>query len=197
MPNHVLTPATLWHVTDDTHDEAGWVLLSYRVPAEPSRHRVAVWRELRKVGAISLQQATWILPAKREFMDALTRVVALVERGGGEALVFNVDGRDDQTEGRLEAMFTEAREGEWTEFLSECGKFEAEIEKEIRTAKFATAELDEEEQNLDRLRRWFRELRGRDVFVAPSQETAERRLKGCAELLEVFSERVYGHGGAP
>jgi hypothetical protein len=184
-------------VTDDTHDGTGWVLLTYRVPPEPSRHRVAVWRELRKVGAIPLQQATWVLPAKRDFMDALARAVALVERGGGEALVFDVSGRDELTMGRLEAMFTEAREGEWAEFLSECGKFQAEIEKEVQTGKFTTAELDEEEQNLDRLRRWFRELRGRDVFVAPSQETAERRLKECAELLEDFSDRVYEHGGAP
>jgi len=156
-----------------------------------------VWRELRKVGAIALQQATWVLPARREFVEGVTRAVALVERGGGEALVLAVAGRDEPTTGRREAMFTEAREGEWTEFLSECGKFQAEIEKEVRTGKFTTAELDEEEQNLDRLRRWFRELRGRDVFVAPSQETAERRLKECTEQLEDFSDRVYEHGGAP
>jgi len=156
---------------------------------------VAVWRELRKVGAISLQQATWVLPARREFTEAVTRAVALVERGGGEALVLDVAGRDEATTARLEQMFTEAREAEWTEFLSECGKFEAEIEKEIRTAKFTSAELDEEEQNLDRLRRWFRELRARDLFVAPSQEHSERRLKACVEVLEDFAERVYQEGG--
>ncbi|MGI8415812.1 MAG: Chromate resistance protein ChrB, partial [Nakamurella sp.] len=33
-----------------------------RVPAEPSRHRVAVWRELRRIGALSLGQATWAVP---------------------------------------------------------------------------------------------------------------------------------------
>jgi len=169
--------------------------MTYRVPPEPSRHRVAVWRELRKVGAIPLQQATWILPNRREFADAVARAVALVERGGGEALVLDVTGTDVATTARLEQTFTEAREAEWTEFLSECGKFEAEIEKEIRTAKFTAAELDEEEQNLDRLRRWFRELRARDLFVAPSQEQAERRLKACIEVLEDFAERVYQEGG--
>ncbi|HMC37410.1 MAG TPA: chromate resistance protein ChrB, partial [Actinomycetota bacterium] len=25
-----------------------WLLITYRIPAEPSRHRVAVWRELRR-----------------------------------------------------------------------------------------------------------------------------------------------------
>ena len=58
-------------------------------------------------------------------------------------------------------------------------------------AKFTLAELDEEEQNHERLRRWFRELRAKDVFGAPSAHLAERRLKECAEALEDYAERVY------
>jgi hypothetical protein len=182
-------------VTSDTQPVADWILMTYRVPPEPSRHRVAVWRELRKAGAVPLQQATWVVPARREFAEAVARAVALVDRGGGEALVLDVAGRDEPTRARLEQMFTEAREEEWTEFLSECAKFAAEIEREIQTSKFTAAELDEEEQNIERLRRWFRELRARDLFVAPSQEPAELRLKGCVEMLEDFSERVYQAGG--
>ncbi len=110
-------------------------------------------------------------------------------------MVLDVSGRDERTRARLEQLFTEAREAEWTEFVSECGKFEAEIEKEIRIGKFTAAELDEEEQNLDRLKRWFRDLRARDLFVASSQELAERRLKECVEALEDYAERVYHEGG--
>ena len=53
------------------------------------------------------------------------------------------------------------------------------------------AELDEEEQSLDRLRRWYRAIRSRDLFGAPSAPLAERRLKECAEALEGFAEQVY------
>jgi hypothetical protein len=155
---------------------------------------VAVWRELRKAGAVSLQQATWALPARREFQEALAKAVSLVEQAGGEALMFDAAGRDDATAARLEALFTEAREAEWTEFLAECGRFEEEIHKEIRTEKFTSAELDEEEQSLERLRRWFREIRSRDVLMAPSQGNAELRLKECVEALEGFAERVYQEG---
>ena len=88
-------------------------------------------------------------------------------------------------------MFTAAREEEWYEFLRECGKYRAELDHEIATAKFTTAELDEEEQNLDRLRRWSRDLRARDVFGAPSAAQAEIELKECVERLEDFAERVY------
>ncbi|GAB2984163.1 hypothetical protein LWP59_17980 [Amycolatopsis acidiphila] len=38
---------------------AQWLVLVVQVPAEPSRHRVAVWRELRRIGALSLGQGTW------------------------------------------------------------------------------------------------------------------------------------------
>jgi hypothetical protein len=172
-----------------------WLVLTYRLPAEPSRHRVAVWRELRRAGALSLQQATWAVPARADFVESVARAVALVERADGDALVFDAQPRGDDAESRLEALFTADREQEWQEFLAECAKFDKEIEKEIAKRKFTAAELDEEEQNLDRLRRWFRDLRGRDVFVAPSQEHAERRLKESSEGLEEFANRVYEHGG--
>jgi Protein ChrB, N-terminal len=42
-----------------------------------------------------------------------------------------------------------------------------------------------------RLRRWYRTIRARDVFGAPSAPVAERRLKECAEALEAFAEQVY------
>jgi DNA-binding transcriptional regulator PaaX len=172
-----------------------WVLLTYHLPTEPSRHRVAVWRELRRVGAVSLQQATWAVPARPDFVDAVSRAVELIKRGDGDVLVFDAVPQGDEMAARLEALFTAEREEEWTEFLAECTKFDREIDKEIRIKKFTAAELDEEEQNLERLARWFRELRTRDLFGSPLREEAERRLKECTEHLEEFAEHVYEHGG--
>jgi hypothetical protein len=172
-----------------------WILLTYRLPSDPSRHRVAAWRELRKVGALPLQQATWALPARGDFLEAATRVVGLVEQAGGDALVFDAAPRGDAMAALLEHLFTGEREEEWGEFLAECDKFDVEIAKEIRMRKFTAAELDEEEQNLERLRRWFRDLRRRDVFAAASQGASEQRLNECAESLEDFADRVYAHGG--
>jgi DNA-binding transcriptional regulator PaaX len=172
-----------------------WLLLTYHLPSEPSRHRVAVWRELRRVGAVSLQQATWAVPARPGFVGAVSRAVELIERADGEALLFDASPHGDEMAGRLEALFSAERELEWEEFLSECTKFEHEIAKEIRIKKFTPAELDEEEQNMERLSRWFRELRVRDLFGAPSQAEAERRLKDCTERLEDYAELVYQHAG--
>ncbi len=92
---------------------------------------------------------------------------------------------------RLVEWFTADREEEWTEFLADCGKFDAEIDKEVRHRKFTMAELEEEEQSLERLRRWHRDLKARDVFGAPSAPEADRQLQHCTDRLAGFTEQVF------
>lgn len=167
-----------------------WRLLTYRLLGEQSRHRVAVWRELRRVGAVALQAGTWAVPTGDRFDEGVERATALVRDSGGQALCFDVTA-SDQTMAALEGLYTAEREAEWMEFAAECDKAEAELRREIEKEKFTLAELDEEEQNVDRLRRWYRDLRAKDLFGAPSAAQGERKLKDCTELLEDFAERVY------
>ncbi len=167
-----------------------WRVITYRLPPEPSRHRVAVWRELRRLGAVSLQQGTWAVPEGQPFEAGLSQVVEEINAAGGQPVVLAV-ADEEASAAQLEALFTAQREAEWGEFLSDCGKYETELAGEIAKGKLTLAELDEEEQSLDRLRRWYRTIRARDLFGAPSAPVAERRLKDCAEALEDFAERVY------
>jgi hypothetical protein len=53
------------------------------------------------------------------------------------------------------------------------------------------AELEEEEQTLDRLRRWHRDLAARDVFGASLAVEAQQRLKECGERLAEFTDAVF------
>ncbi len=162
-----------------------------RVPAVPSRHRVAVWRELRRVGALSLGQGAWAVPDAPVFTDGVTRVIELAQRGGGEVVVLAAGGRTEHDAARLEALFTAERTDEWEEFLADCEEFYAEVANEIRIGKFTMAELEEEEHSLERLRRWHRELAARDVFGAPAAPEAHQQLKHCAEVLADYTERVF------
>ncbi|WP_280891877.1 Chromate resistance protein ChrB [Streptomyces sp. LBL] len=176
-----------------TNDQAGarWLVLVIRLPGEPSRHRVAVWRELRKVGALSLGQGIWAVPDVPAFAEGVRRAVELTERAEGQAVTLQATGRDPEDAARFEALFTAARSEDWTEFLGDCGKFEEEIAKEIRISKFTLAELEEEEQSLERLRRWHRDLTARDVFGAPESAEARERLRQCQSVCEDYAERVF------
>ncbi|MEV0088094.1 Chromate resistance protein ChrB [Saccharopolyspora sp. NPDC050642] len=168
-----------------------WLVLVVRLPAQPSRHRVAVWRELRRVGALSLGQGTWTLPDVPGVAAGVARAIELAERGSGEVVVLAATGREEPDSARLAEMFTAERQEEWSEFLADCGKFDAEIDKELRNGKLTMAELEEEEQSLERLRRWHRDLKARDVFGAPAAAEAQERLQHCADRLADYTEQVF------
>lgn len=172
--------------------EVKWVVVVVRVPSEPSRHRVAVWRELRRGGAIPLAAGTWALPATPLTAESVDKVRELIDRApDAELLLLDAGGRDDASEANLRARYTAAREADWVELINDCAKFHAELEREIAKEKFTLAELEEEEQSLDRLRRWHRELELRDTFGAPSASQATLALKESIKRLDDFAEKVY------
>jgi len=178
-------------VTSVVDGRPPWLILMVRIPAEPSRHRVATWRELRRVGALQIGQGVWAVPDVPVFADGVARIIELAERGSGEVVVLEATGRDDGDAARLETLFTAERTEEWAEFLAECSGYDAEIDKEIAKRKFTVAELEEEEQSMERLRRWHRDIKARDVFVAPAAADAEQQLKHCADRLADYTERVF------
>jgi hypothetical protein len=186
----VVTAVTLTVVT---HDVIGrrWLLLLAKVPAEPARYRMALWRELRRSGAVPLGQATWAVPDLPAVRPLLERVAALVGPAEGSLLVLAATGHADSDGARLDQLYAEAREAEWAEFVADCGKYLAELDKEERLGKFTLAELEEEEQSLDRLRRWYRELRGRDVLGVLATVDAPGDLKRCEERFDGYAEQVY------
>ena len=184
-----VTPATFHSVAWPSQDR--WLLVVVRLPAEPSRHRVAVWRELRKVGALSLGQGVWAAPDLPFFNEGVQRATALAERAVGEVIALTARGRTEVDALGLERLYNESRAADWAEFLADCVKFEAELSKEIRIRKFTLAELEEEEQSLERLRRWHRDLALRDVFGTPERGLASDRLKACTAACERYAELVF------
>ncbi len=188
---HALVDCNVCYMNSRVGPPVAWIVLIVRVPSEPSRHRVAVWRELRRVGAVQLGQGSWALPEAPAFDGFVDKMVALVGEHEGEVLALAAAAIDESTAARIRTLYDDARRAEWAEFVSECGKCLAELDKEIRHEKFTLAELDEEEQNVERLRRWHRELRSRDVFVSVDVDRIQSELATCAASLERFTHLVY------
>jgi hypothetical protein len=132
-----------------------------------------------------------VVPDAPVFAEGIARAVELAGRGDGEVVLLTAAGRAEPDAARLAELFTVERAEEWTEFIADCAKFDAEIDKEIRIGKFTMAELEEEEQSLERLRRWHRELAARDVFGASNADEAGQQLKHCNERLADYTERVF------
>src|SRR5712691_6607578 len=108
-----------------------WILLTYKLHSEPSRARVAVWREIRRSGALHLQQSLVAFPDSEDFMPAVERFRAVVEEVGGEALTLRGEGLIDGDGERLVEAWNEARTAEYGELVGKCESFLEEIEHEF------------------------------------------------------------------
>jgi DNA-binding transcriptional regulator PaaX len=174
-----------------------WLVLIVRVPSEPARHRMALWRELRRAGALPLAQGVWALPDLPAIQPVLTRVRERVDTAEGAVLALTATGHQTPDTTRLAELYRAAREQEWTEFIADCGKYLAELDKEHRLGKYTLAELDEEEYSLERLRRWYRELRARDLLGTHASADADDHLKRCTNAFDDYADRVYAALGTP
>ena len=168
-----------------------WFLLTYRIPAERSSARVSVWREVRRSGALQLHQSVVAFPDSEPFQQAVARIRAAVADAGGSALALRaepVDGGDDV---RLRSAWNEARAEEYGELVSECEKLVAEIDGEFAKQKFTLAELDEEEAELDKLKRWYERIRARDVCGCERAGEADAALDRASEALARYTTAVF------
>src|SRR5262249_13950822 len=111
---------------------AQWELFLYRLPSEPSRTRVAVWRELRRLGALPLGQAVVAVPCLERFTAGIDTIEQRVTSGLGTSFRFKLLGLDNVQRGRLQSDWNALREHEYAEIVEECEtKFLKEIEFEI------------------------------------------------------------------
>lgn len=136
-----------------------------------------------------MSPGTWLVPAHPAFDAGLAKARSLVAKSEGKWTLIDASPRDGADTFR--AAFETARAEEWAEFMADCAKFEQEIAKEISRKKFTFAELEEEEQSLERLRRWYRGLKSRDVLRLPQASEASERLARCVTALEEYSSLVY------
>lgn len=172
------------------HESSGWVVLVYRVPSDPSRLRAQVWRRLRQLGAIYLQNAVVALPYDAAAERSLLRLQEeITTEMGGSAQVFRAVALAGESQ-VIESM-NAARDEEYTEIVDRCRDFLAEIERETAATHFTYAELEENEEDLNKLRSWFEKVRGRDRFGAGGAVIAKQRLAECATVLEEFAANVY------
>jgi len=169
-----------------------WWVLVYRVPSEPASKRVGLWRDLKRIGALYLQQCVCILPDVSTNGEELERVMAKIPALGGEAIRFVVPRLDAADEARIIAGFRDQRASEYAEIIEECEtKFQKEIEFEHFRENYTFEEAEEIEQDLDKIRRWYDRVRGRDWFGTDHSDEVERWLERCQELLNGFAEEVY------
>src|SRR5262245_45854528 len=108
-----------------------WLLLVYRVPSEPASKRVTIWRDLKQLGALYLQQLVCLVPRTETLAAAVARIRRKIGDAGGESMGFEIPTLPPTDGAKIIEAFRELRDKEYDELIEECDtKFVKEIEFE-------------------------------------------------------------------
>ncbi len=168
-----------------------WRLLIYRVPTEPARARTYIWRKLKKLGAVYLQQAAALLPDRPELAGELEHLAERIRQAEGEVTLLQTRSASPDWEAEVIQRFNRQRDEEYAELAEQAQRLIDELERESRRGKFSFAELEENEHGLESLRRWLRQVVARDFFGAAGRADMEAAVGRAAARLREFSRQVY------
>lgn len=153
---------------------AQWILLIYKIPPAPARHRIGVWRKLKKLGALYLQKSVVVLPENAYLRDELENLAHDIENFSGEATIVFTDSIEKE-----ERMITEFKgqvNKEYEKIISKSKKF-----LKIISIRQKQTKIKELEAMLNELRQKFTEARHVDYFDAEKRKEAERAVQECDE----------------
>jgi hypothetical protein len=156
-----------------------WVVFSSTLPSKAqSSPRVALWRRLRRLGAISPTGGIHVLPAREECLEAFQWLVEEVQHAKGEAFVMRVEQFDGLSDAALMERFRRVRAEDYEALDAQATELEAQLRAE-RTPE----ERSRLREMLERVRRQHAEVARIDFFDAPEGGLLASRLARIAQTL--------------
>ena len=171
---------------------ARFILLVYRMPATPTAGRVAVWRLLKKIGAIYLQQSLCAFPDNARLRRDLAPVLKRIEESQGEYHLLPLRKLTGEEDAKLADQFLEQTEKHYEEIIENCEvNFTKEVEFETFRKNFTYEEAEEIRAEFEKITSWFDRVRERDWFTSPREADARAWIEKCGRLLEDFEAKVF------
>jgi hypothetical protein len=173
-------------------ESGNYLLFIYQVPSQPSAARVGIWRELKRTGALYLQQSICILPQSEHQLALLQRIAGRVTELHGSYHLLPLHSLPDDEEVKIVNGFLAQSNLQYDEIIENCEvNFTKELEFETFRQNFTSAEAEEIRQELEKIHRWYERVVERDWFSAARREVALSSIRHCEQLLEEFEEKVF------
>jgi len=174
------------------------LLVSASTAGAPPATRVRVWRRLRSLGALYLQQSVCLLPDRDPVRRQVHRLLASVRADGGTARSLTLSVEDEAQYAGLVAEFNAERDAEYAEVVERAPQFLAELEKETARGRATYAEVEESEADLERFDKWLAKIAVRDYFAAAGGLAARQAVERCRAALAAFEDAaIAAQAGEP
>jgi len=156
-----------------------WLVLIYTLPAEPTRKRAFVWREVKKIGAVYLRDGVYVLPDRPATRQAMQALADRVRAFDGQATLVETSRMDELTAEQVTRQAQAARRAEYAAVRDSGSQFLNHVRRERRHRDFSASEAETLMDDLRKLRRWFEQIRARDYFLSDAAVEAEAALTEC------------------
>jgi hypothetical protein len=144
-----------------------WVLLSYRMPREPSTPRITIWRKLKRLGVAQLGDGLIALPADARTREHLDWIAEEIVESGGNATVWLAQPATLAQERELAAAMATARSEEYRAVVDQA-------------AAASSASETDRTRTIRRLRDELRRIHRRDYFPPTERDTARHAVETLA-----------------
>jgi hypothetical protein len=162
-----------------TGSQDRWLLLIHQIPAKPAYLRVKIWRRLQALGAVTVKNAVYALPASDPSQEDFEWVLKEICDGGGEAMICEarlIDGLSDQ---EVRALFNTAREEDY-DLLAKNARTLADTLRQNPTSDTKV----EAKAQFAKLKARADQVLAIDFFGANGRESLEGLLGGLEQLVK-------------
>jgi ChrB-like protein len=174
-----------------------WLLVAVSTAGGADSLRVHVWRKLRGLGAVYVQQSVCLLPDRPPVAGTVRKLADKVRAGGGTARCLHLTLTDPVERGELIGEFRASVTAEYGEVLERLPAFFAEIETETAKGRTTFAEVEESEADLARFEAWVAKIKARDYFAAPIGAEVRAELDRARKAMKAFEAAALAAETAP
>lgn len=155
-----------------------WVMLVYKIASEPTKYRATIWREIKRLGGVYLQNGVCIFPDIDDVALNVSSLAKQIRGMGGKEYVFFSTAMTSEESDDLVGQFQESRTEEYEVLL-------AETKELARECKFAASATDFTVLHVEyrRLKKHFQLIKARDYFAAPAGERVSEQLEAIQALI--------------
>jgi hypothetical protein len=169
-----------------------WLTLLVSLPPTPTRHRVGVWRKLKRMGAVALRGSAWILPDTPETTERFQWLVQEVQAVGGDATLLRVERIETMTDAQLTALFQKARAPEYEAVLHGCRALAAQLDRHRTARRGSPGQL---KGRLEGLKRELDRIAAVDYLDSPAGRRAREQWESIARRLRALEARPAAGSG--
>src|SRR5947209_5016943 len=156
-----------------------WTLLVYKIPTQPSRLRLLIWRKLLAMGALYVQNAACLLPSRPDLDENMQYIAAQIEEMGGSCYLFSASALLPGSGERLAEEFRAQADNQLDEIIGRLDR----VSDALDTAASPSA-LERAEGELKRERIAYLRARRLAFFGSTKEAEVDARLDTLKRSLD-------------